>query len=125
MQSLSPAEEALVAAIDPAPMLAQVEAWSAINSGTGNLEGLARQAAALADAFAVLPGDLELRDPAPVESVSADGRIENRSHGRHLVCRVRANAARRVLLTGHMDTVFAANHPFQQQQWSDSETLNG
>ena len=32
-------------------MLGQVQAWSAINTGTGNLIGLAEQATALADAF--------------------------------------------------------------------------
>ena len=43
------------AAFDAAAMLAQVEAWSAINTGTANLAGLAQQAAALADALARCP----------------------------------------------------------------------
>ena len=125
MQQPSPAEAALVAAIDPAPMLAQVETWSAINTGTRNLAGLATQSEALAEAFAALPGSLELRDPAPVEAVAADGRVQPLGHGRHLVLSVRRGASRRILLTGHMDTVFASDHPFQTQQWVDGETLNG
>src|SRR5690606_35648141 len=32
---------------------------------------------------------------------------------------------RRFLLTGHMDTVYAADHPFQQLTWIDPDTLNG
>ena len=125
MQQLSPAETALVAAIAPAPMLAQVEAWSAINSGTANLAGLAVQAEALADAFAGLPGGVDLVEGAPVEAVAADGAVKALGHGRHLVLRVRPQAERRFLLTGHMDTVFAADHAFQRQHWIDADTLNG
>ena len=125
MQQLSPAEAALVAAIDPAPMLAQVQTWSAINTGTRNLAGLATQAEALAAAFAALPGKIELVESSPVEAVAADGRVQALDHGRHLVLRVRPEAARRLLLTGHMDTVFAADHSFQAQNWTDETTLNG
>ena len=52
-------------------MLARVEAWAAVNSGSRNLEGLARMAGLIADEFASLPGPLTLRDPAPVEAVPA------------------------------------------------------
>lgn len=115
----------MVGAIDPTPMLAQVEAWSAINSGTRNLKGLAAQAAMLADAFAILPGEVAFAQPAPVESMGADGRVTAIQHGRHLVVRVRPEAPRRFLLTGHMDTVFASDDPFQALTWHDGETLNG
>ncbi len=112
-------------AIDSAAMLAQVEAWSAINTGTANLGGLAREAEALQEAFAVLPGTAELVDPAPVSAIAADGAAFEKPHGQHLVVRVRPHANRRILLTGHMDTVFPADHPFQNQRWLDSDTLNG
>jgi glutamate carboxypeptidase len=111
--------------IDAGAMLAQVQAWSAVNTGTANLTGLAEQAAALAEAFAVLPGSVELIDPAPVTAIAADGSEYVRPHGQHLVVRVRPQANRRILLTGHMDTVFPADHPFQHQTWLDGETLNG
>ena len=125
MQQLSTREQALIANIDAAPMLMQVQAWSAINTGTGNLSGLALQAALLADAFAALPGDVTLEQPAPVTTVAADGREVATDFGKHLVLRVRPAAPRRLLLTGHMDTVFAADHPFQTQRWLDDETLIG
>ncbi|MCU0949096.1 MAG: hydrolase [Porphyrobacter sp.] len=117
--------DGIFAAIDPAAMLAQVEAWSAINTGTGNLTGLAQQAAALRRAFAVLPGEAELVDPAPVTAIDANGAAFAKPHGQHLVVRVRPEANRRILLTGHMDTVFPADHPFQHCRWLDAETLNG
>jgi len=112
-------------AFDADAMLSEVRAWSAINTGTGNLAGLAEQAAALAEAFAALPGTVELVDPAPVTAIAADGSAFDKPHGQHLVVRVRPEANRRILLTGHMDTVFPADHPFQAQRWLDETTLNG
>lgn len=112
-------------AFDAAAMLAQVQAWSAINTGTGNLPGLAQQAAALAEAFAALPGTVEMIAPAPVTAIAADGSAFDKPHGQHLVVRVRPQANRRILLTGHMDTVFPADHAFQHQRWLDDQTLNG
>ncbi len=123
--SLTKAENTLLDALDASPMLSQVQQWSAINSGTRNLAGLAAQADALAEAFGVLPGTIELIEPAPVTAVSSAGREIELDHGRHLVLRVRPGANRRVILTGHMDTVFPADHPFQDQKWLDDETLNG
>ena len=125
MQQFSPSETALLAAVDAAPMLGQVQAWSAVNTGTGNLAGLAEQAGLLADAFAALPGAVSLEEPAPVTAVGADGIERAIEHGQHLVLRVRPQAERRFLLTGHMDTVFPAHHSFQQQTWLDKVTLNG
>ncbi|WP_066525187.1 hydrolase [Erythrobacter sp. CCH5-A1] len=110
---------------DTAAMLAQVQAWSAVNTGTANLAGLAEQADMLAEAFAALPGEVALVDPAPVTAIAADGSAYEKPHGQHLVVRVRPQANRRILLTGHMDTVFPADHPFQRQTWLDGETLNG
>jgi len=125
MSELSSLERDLLAQIDPAPMLDQVMAWSAINTGTRNLDGLARQAELLAQAFAALPGDVTLEAAAPVEAVTADGRSVAIAHGDHLVLRVRPQANRRFLLTGHMDTVFPAEHPFQATRWIDHQTLGG
>ncbi len=46
-------------------------------------------------------------------------------YGKHLVCSVRPDAQRRFLLTGHMDTVFPVDHPFQDLTWLDDDVLNG
>ncbi|MGX7952139.1 hydrolase [Tsuneonella sp. HG249] len=122
---MKPAPDQFTAAIDGAAMIEQTRAWGAINTGTGNLEGLAEQAARLANAFSALPGEVALVEPAPVSVVAVDGREVDKEHGPHLVLRVRPEASRRVLLTGHMDTVFPADHPFQEQRWLDDDTLNG
>ena len=107
------------------PMLDHTRAWAAINSGTRNLAGLKTMAATLADAFSVLPGEVALIDPAPATSVAPDGKVGALDHGRHLVVRVRPDAPVRMLFTGHMDTVYPADHPFQEQTFLDSNTLNG
>lgn len=111
--------------IDGGVMLRQTCDWAAINSGTGNLAGLAEVADMLADAFAALPGEVELVEPAPVTAIDASGNEVEKPHGRHLVLRVRPDAGRRVLLTGHMDTVFPRDHPFQAVARVDGDTING
>ncbi len=125
MQPITQTERDLVAGIDQQRMLSRTQEWAAINSGTGNLEGLARMADVLSQAFADLPGDVTLHEPASVSVVDADGREVEKAHGRHLVCSVRPDAPRRFLLTGHMDTVFPADHPFQSLTWLDDDVLNG
>ena len=125
MTQLSLLERRMLASIDPAPMLDQVLAWSAINTGTRNLDGLVAQAKTLAAAFAKLPGEITLEDAARVETVAPDGRTVAQAHGQHMVLRVRPQANRRLILTGHMDTVFAADHTFQATRWLDETTLNG
>jgi glutamate carboxypeptidase len=79
----------------------------------------------LADAFAALPGEIRLIDPAPVEKVDNQGQTREVIHGRHLVLSVRPEAERRVILTGHMDTVYPVDHPFQTCDWLDENTLHG
>ncbi|RIV90491.1 hydrolase [Aurantiacibacter xanthus] len=125
MKQPSPSEAALFEAIDQSRMLERTQDWARINSGTGNIAGLAAVAEKLAEAFSTLPGEVTLRDPAPVSAIDSEGREVALEHGRHLVLRVRPEAERRFILTGHMDTVYPAEHPFQDLTWLDDDTLNG
>jgi glutamate carboxypeptidase len=118
-------ETAFLETVEREPILARTLDWAAINSGTANLSGLGAMAERLADSFAALPGKVTLVDAAPVEKVGADGRVRTVQAGRHLVLSVRPAANRRVLLTGHMDTVYPADHPFQACDWLDEDTLHG
>lgn len=125
MTILKPSETAALERAADAPMLAQVERWAAVNSGTGNLAGLKTVAGLLADAFSALPGTVRLVASDPVESVDAAGRVQTTERGAHLHLRVRPDAPVQLLLTGHMDTVFAADHPFQSLKWLEPGVLNG
>jgi len=115
----------ILSQFDNAAMLALVEEWCVINTGTGHLEGLAKQADLLAKAFSVLPGEVQLIEPAPVTAIAADGSEFTKPNGKHLLVRVRPGANRRLLLTGHMDTVFPKDSPFQRLTWLKDDVLNG
>jgi glutamate carboxypeptidase len=125
MGELSSSERAIVERAGAEPMLDQVLAWSAVNSGSRNLGGLERMAELLAEAFSALPGVLRLENPAPVESVDGAGKTIDIRHGRHLHLTVRPTAPVQLLFTGHMDTVFGADHAFQETRWLEDGVLNG
>ncbi|HET7606058.1 MAG TPA: hydrolase [Sphingomicrobium sp.] len=125
MGHLSSSERDAVERASAEPMLDQVLAWAAVNSGSRNLAGLERMAELLADAFSALPGVLRLEQPQPVEAVGADGRTVQIKHGRHLHLTVRPTARLQLLLTGHMDTVFGVDHAFQQTRWLEDGVLGG
>ncbi len=118
-------ESAILESAADLSLLERTETWSKVNSGTTNLEGLKIVAGQLADAFSVLPGDIQLIDPDPVEAVRPDGSVNQVQRGQHLHGSIRAEAPVRILLTGHMDTVFAADHPFQHLKWIKEGVLNG
>lgn len=125
MAALSSIERETVARASAEPMLDRVLAWVAVNSGSRNLGGLERMADLLADAFSALPGVLRLENPAPVENVDAAGRSVQVPHGQHLHLSVRPTAPAQLLFTGHMDTVFPPDHPFQEGRWLDEGLFNG
>ncbi len=125
MAELSSTERDAVERAAAAPMLDQVRAWAAVNSGSRNLGGLERMADLLADAFSALPGVLRFEQPQPVEAVDSSGKSVKVKHGRHLHLTVRPTAPLQLLFTGHMDTVYGPEHAFQQTRWIEEGVLNG
>ncbi len=125
MHTLTASERQVLETIQQQPMLEQVQSWSAVNSGSGNLDGLAVTAKMLTEAFSALPGEVALVDPEPVDRVLTDGSINTVAHGQHLLVTVRADAPTQLLFTGHMDTVFPADHEFQKLRWLEDGVLNG
>jgi glutamate carboxypeptidase len=125
MGELSSTEQAAVERAAAEPMRGQVIIWAGINSGSRNLDGLAQMAAGLADEYAALPGEVQLLDPSPVEVVDTAGKTIEVQHGRNLHLKVRPDAPVQLLLTGHMDTVFAIDHEFQDTRWIGDGVLNG
>lgn len=128
MERLDSRERALVEqAMDAQEqMLQRTLDWAAINSGSRNLEGLAKVRDAIADALSALPGELTTVEPASVEAVDESGKTYELPHGQHLHLKVRPEAPLQLLFTGHMDTVFGPDHPFQESRWlDDGKLVNG
>jgi len=125
MAELSSSERAVVERAGAEPMLDQVLSWAAVNSGSRNLAGLERMADVLVDAFAALPGLIRLERPTTVKSVDASGRTVETEHGRHLHLTVRPTAPLQLLFTGHMDTVYGADHVFQETRRLEDGVLVG
>lgn len=107
-----------------AAMTDTLRAWCAINSGSTNLAGLATMHDALAETFAILGAETETVASAPRRVVTRDGEKIDQPLGDMLRVVQRPQAPVRVLLTGHMDTVFPADHPFQTETFLDDDTLN-
>lgn len=107
-----------------AEMTDRLVEWCAINTGSVNLEGLAAMHGALAGAFAALGGEVETLPSRPHAIVTATGEIIDRQLGDCIRLVKRPQAPLRVLLAGHMDTVFAADHPFQSSRMIDEDTMN-
>lgn len=106
-------------------MIATVKDWSAINTGSRNADGLEVMRARLTDAFAELDARIEPVELPPSQTVTNDGEIVDVNYAPALKVSQRPDAPIRIVLTGHSDTVFAADHPFQNWQMLDEDTLNG
>jgi glutamate carboxypeptidase len=118
------AESAVLDGIDGTAMLERTLMWAAINSGSRNLAGLAAMADAVEPVLAAL-GPVVRAAPTPGDAVDPTGTARPLAHGDNLHLVVRPDAPVRVLLTGHIDTVFAVDHRFQSCRWLDATTVNG
>lgn len=95
-------------------LVALLETWAHINSGSGHLAGLERMRAALRAEFSrAFPA-------AIVEEPALGG-----TTARALRVSMRPSAPRQILLNGHYDTVYEANDPFQTCSRPDDATLRG
>ncbi|WP_370278058.1 hydrolase [Pontibacterium sp.] len=106
-------------------MLAKTIELAEINSGTLNADGVNKVRELLTEYCQVLDGEVEVVPVAPYEHLGSNGEIETFPLGDALRIRKRPEAPLQIFFCGHMDTVFAIDHPFQQVKWLDDETLNG
>ncbi len=108
-----------------ASLLERVMAWSAINSGSTHIAGLARMSHVLWEAFAPL-SDTQARIPLPAsQRLNKNAELEPLPLGDVLRFRTRPEAPIQILLVGHYDTVFGEHHPFQTPKLLDDGILNG
>lgn len=106
-------------------MTERTMAWSAINSGTTNLDGLARMADEVTSAFTEAGFTAGRVPPAPFSEVDDAGREVEVRRGEACVFRANPGASRRILMTGHLDTVFPASSAFQAPAIRGDGSLHG
>lgn len=115
-QSLSGAEKRIVARVEAeAPQaIEMLERSVNINSGSLNREGVRRNAELL------IPEFQKLGFTARYHELPATMR-----RGGHLIAERKGNRGKRILLIGHLDTVFEEESPFQRFQRIDANTASG
>ena len=87
-------------------MLTRTIAWSKINTGSYNADGLQAFAPKLATAFGETEAAVELLKTEPIQNVKANGQIEAFQSGPVLRAVARPDAPNQIVMTGHYDTVF-------------------
>ena len=106
-------------------MVETLLAWSRINSGSFHIEGVRKMRGALTEAFRPLGGEIEVLPVPALESVNTQGEVEKIELAEALRIRKRPDAPLKVVLSGHMDTVFPKDSHFQEPRWLDDNTING
>ncbi|MGQ3892619.1 hydrolase [Legionella sp. CNM-4043-24] len=106
-------------------MVQQLYSLCSVNSGTTNLSGLAQTETLLAAAFSPLADSIESISPPAFSSMNMEGELFMQQTGNALLIRKRPELKRRVLLAGHMDTVFSPTHPFQHLTRLSADEING
>jgi glutamate carboxypeptidase len=99
--------------------------WANINTGTYNLPGLDRMLGVMQSEFAILGGDSRVAELQPQEAPDETGGLITRELGKALTIHKRPKARLQVFLCCHMDTVYAADHEFQQCIRHSDHTLTG
>lgn len=106
-------------------MIDLLEAWANINSWSENLEGLAKMSDALEKAFSDFNGIVENIALPNRQKNDIRGNIIEIPSGRALSIKKQRHAPFKVLLAGHMDTVYPPSCPFQKAERLDPEILRG
>lgn len=105
-------------------MRQQTADLASINSGSFNADGVNAVADALSGLFQPIADTVERVPIAPLRQLADNGEFVDRPMGDALVIRKRPHARRRVLLAGHLDTVFPSDSSFQSVRIED-DRLHG
>ncbi|GGI75766.1 hydrolase [Legionella impletisoli] len=106
-------------------MIHQLHQFCEINSGTENLNGLKEMHQTLMSAFTPLADEIESKVFPEIPLITLSGEQILKPCGKGLFIRKRPEKKRRILLCGHMDTVYSIDHPFQSLSYIDDNRVNG
>lgn len=107
------------------PMRERVERWARINTGTFNLDGLAKLGEMVRRDFEPLGGAAQWVETDPLNDIDHDGRPVSRTLGRAIVIDKRPDAPRKALLVIHLDTVYPADSPFKDVSEPEPGNVRG
>jgi len=96
-----------------------------INSGSLNAEGVNKVGEVLVEGAKDLGATIRRVPSAPYRVIDDRGEWRESPLGDAFILTKHPAAKRRILLAGHLDTVFPKDSHFQQCQWLDNNTLNG
>ncbi len=99
--------------------------WSETNSGTTHLAGIKKMQEKVIAAFDRLDANLSIAKSDDVPLMDNKGRIITHHVGDTLSFTKREDAPFQILLSGHLDTVFASDDAFQKVTPIDAHCLNG
>ncbi len=99
--------------------------WCNHNTGSRNYDGLNKFLPKLSDAFAVLNGVMSEKTLIQERIVNANGEITEINVAKSFHLKMRPNAPIQLVFTGHYDTVFPIDSPFQKVRELDENTING
>lgn len=99
--------------------------WANINTHATNFTGLEACMLELKKSFSVLGGEMEEVDLPPYTVIDDRANHTSNAAGKALVITKRKDAPIRILLNGHMDTVFPKTSSFQTVRETDHGTLVG
>ncbi|MBO9501780.1 hydrolase [Brevundimonas sp. A19_0] len=99
--------------------------WANINSGSRNTRGLERVLVAIEESLGALPCRTERVETSVSSRIEDDGREVPLTFAPALKLVQRPDAPVQVVLTGHYDTVFDADSPFQTVGTRADGALNG
>jgi len=106
-------------------MIDRVKAWSRINSGSRNADGLEAMRAELEEAYRELGAQTRAIALPDAELIEADGSLTQQAFTPSFEARMRPDAPVQIVMTGHHDTVFPKDFHFQDVTLWDEDTLNG
>jgi len=106
-------------------MVELIRKWAEINSGSENLRGLSKMLKALESRFSKLGGTMRAIPLPPRKIIDEKGELTAFPHGEALHIIKRPEAPFKVVLGGHMDTVYSEEHPFQKTQLIENSRLLG
>lgn len=124
-QGLSEKEKSMVAWIDQreAVILDELKTHVGINTGTANIAGLDQYRELLDGELQKLGFATETRSSAPLDVLGCEARQQPIAD--HLVATMKGSRGKKLLLNGHMDTVFSKEDEYQELQVLDDGTLRG